>query len=125
MRMVKESIRLERLLALLCGGLALVALALSCIGLWGVMAYNVTRRVNEIGIRMALGARPSDVAWSVLREAIVLAGKGAASVQPSLVCQRKGEPRLADNRGSLREAVPPSGWIPQPQNAYRRTKNAS
>jgi ABC-type antimicrobial peptide transport system permease subunit len=42
------------------------------------MAYNVTRRTNEIGIRIALGAQPRDVTWSVLREAIVLAGMGIA-----------------------------------------------
>jgi len=77
-RMLKESMGLERLLALLCGGLALLALSLSCIGLGGLMAYNVTRRTNEIGIRIALGAQPRDVAWSVLREAIVLAGMGIA-----------------------------------------------
>jgi len=77
-RMLAESMGLERLLALLCGGLALLALSLSCIGLWGLMGYNVTRRTNEIGIRIALGARPRDVAWSVLREAIVLAGIGVA-----------------------------------------------
>jgi len=77
-RMLKESMDLERLLALLCGGLALLALSLSCIGLGGLMAYNVTRRTNEIGIRIALGAQPRNVAWSVLREAIVLAGMGIA-----------------------------------------------
>jgi predicted permease len=77
-RMLEESVGLEQLLALLCGGLALLALSLSCIGLWGLMAYNVARRTNEIGIRMALGARPRDVAWAVLREAIVLAGMGIA-----------------------------------------------
>lgn len=77
-RMLKESMGLERLLALLCGGLALLALSLSCIGLGGLMAYNVTRRTNEIGIRIALGAQPRNVAWSVLREAIVLAGMGIA-----------------------------------------------
>lgn len=77
-RMLEESMGMERLLALLCGGLALLALSLSCIGLGGLMAYNVTRRTNEIGIRIALGARPRDMAWSVLREAIVLAGMGIA-----------------------------------------------
>jgi predicted permease len=76
--LLEKSIAVERSLALLCGGLALLALVLSCIGLYGLMAYNVTRRTHEIGIRMALGARPRDVAWSILREAIVLAGVGIA-----------------------------------------------
>ena len=53
------------------------ALLLSCIGLYGLMAYNVARRRNEIGIRMALGARPQDVAWPVVRGALAMAGIGA------------------------------------------------
>lgn len=49
----------------LFGGLALI---LACIGLFGVMSYNVARRTNEIGIRMALGARPMEIIGMVLRE---------------------------------------------------------
>lgn len=55
-----------------------MGLSLSCIGLYGIMAYNVARRTGEVGIRMALGARPWDVAWPILREALVLAGIGVA-----------------------------------------------
>jgi len=75
-QLLEESIVMERFFALLCGSLALLALLLSCIGIFGLMAYNVTRRTNELGIRMALGARPCDVAWAVLREALVLTGIG-------------------------------------------------
>jgi len=74
----RESVALERTLALLCISLALLALGLSCIGLYALMAYNVTRRTGEIGIRMALGARPADVARPILREAGLLAIIGVA-----------------------------------------------
>jgi len=75
---LKESLRQERLFASLCGSLALLALALSCIGLYGLMAYNVARRTGEMGIRKALGARSWDVARPILREALTLAGIGVA-----------------------------------------------
>jgi len=77
-QLLAESIVMERFFALLCGSLALLALLLSCIGIFGLMAYSVTRRTGEIGIRMALGARPRDVAWPILREALVLTGIGVA-----------------------------------------------
>jgi len=75
---IAEFLALERLYALLCGSLALLAVLLSCIGLYGIMAYNVARRTGEMGIRKALGARPWDVAWPILREALTLAAIGVA-----------------------------------------------
>jgi predicted permease len=75
---LKKSLARERLFASLCGSLAILALALSCIGLYGLMAYNVARRTGEMGIRKALGARSWDVAWSILREALMLTAIGAA-----------------------------------------------
>jgi predicted permease len=77
-RALQESLAKERLYASLCGSLALLALALSCIGLYGVMAYNGARRTREMGIRKALGARPRDVAWPILREALMLTALGVA-----------------------------------------------
>jgi ABC-type antimicrobial peptide transport system permease subunit len=62
----------ERLFALaysLFGGLALL---LACIGLFGLMSYNVSRRTNEIGIRIALGAQRSGVIGMVLRESMIM-----------------------------------------------------
>lgn len=80
--LLKKSVVWERLFALLCGSLALLALLLSCIGIFGLMAYNVTRRTGEMGIRMALGARPREVAWPILREALVLTVLGIAVGMP-------------------------------------------
>ena len=76
--LLKKNLRQERLFALLSGSLALLALALSCIGLYGIMAYNVARRTGEIGIRKALGARSWDVARPILREALTLTAIGIA-----------------------------------------------
>jgi hypothetical protein len=73
-----RSIALEQLCALLCGALALLAVLLVCLGLYGLMAYNVARRTGEIGIRMALGARARDVAGPILRQALWLTGIGIA-----------------------------------------------
>jgi len=68
----------ERLFATLCTALAGLALLLSCIGLYGLTAYNVARRTSEIGLRMALGATPRHVAVPVLREALLLSLIGVA-----------------------------------------------
>jgi predicted permease len=68
-----RSIGQEHLLATLCATLAGLALLLACLGLYGLMAYNVARRTTEIGIRMALGATTGNVAAAILREALTLA----------------------------------------------------
>jgi len=73
---VDESLNRERLLATLSGFFGALALLLATIGLYGVMSYNVARRRNEIGIRMALGAEQSRVLRMVLREVATLIGVG-------------------------------------------------
>jgi ABC-type antimicrobial peptide transport system permease subunit len=75
---VDESLARERLLAILSGFFGALALLLAMIGLYGVMSYNVARRRNEIGIRMALGAEQSRVLRMVLREVAILIGIGLA-----------------------------------------------
>jgi predicted permease len=66
----------ERLLAALAGGFGALALVLACTGLYGLLAYSVTRRTREIGIRLALGAQRRSVTGMVVRNAfgLVLAG---------------------------------------------------
>ncbi|HSB11474.1 MAG TPA: ABC transporter permease [Blastocatellia bacterium] len=72
------SLASERLFASLSGFFGVLALLLATIGLYGVMSYGVARRTNEIGIRMALGARPPQVVSMVLRETMLLVIVGVA-----------------------------------------------
>jgi predicted permease len=73
----------ERLLSALSGGFALAALFLICVGLYGVLAQRASQRTAEIGLRMALGARPRHVRWMVLRETLVVVGAGVAVGLPA------------------------------------------
>jgi predicted permease len=68
----------ERLVARLSGFFALLALVLACVGLYGLLSYEVSRGTREIGIRMALGAQQGSVLKLVLRQGILLAIVGAA-----------------------------------------------
>ena len=69
---VAASLHEERLLATLSGGFGLLALLVSCLGLYGLLSYAVTQRTKEIGVRMALGAARHDVLWLVFRDALRL-----------------------------------------------------
>lgn len=70
---VDQSINQEITFAKLCTAFALLALAIACVGLCGMMSHNVARRTGEIGIRMSLGAQRGHVVWMVLGEVILLA----------------------------------------------------
>jgi predicted permease len=69
---VGDTLKQDRLIAQLVSFFGALALVLACIGLYGVMAHGVARRTNEIGIRMALGARGGNIAWMILRETLTL-----------------------------------------------------
>jgi predicted permease len=68
----------ERVIAKLSSLFGSLALLLACVGLYGLLSYEVSRRTREIGIRMALGARPLDVVRNVVRQGMLLAGIGCA-----------------------------------------------
>jgi predicted permease len=75
---VNESILMERLVATLSGFFGVLALLLSAVGLYGVVAYTVTRRTREIGIRIAVGANRGSVLRLVFQDVIAMVFIGAA-----------------------------------------------
>jgi predicted permease len=83
--LVDNSLQTDRFIARLSSAFGLLAMLLASIGLYGIMAYNVAQRTREIGIRMALGARPRNVLWNVLRETLLLMLIGIAVGVPAAV----------------------------------------
>jgi ABC-type antimicrobial peptide transport system permease subunit len=82
---VARNFNQERLIARLAELFGVLALILACVGLYGVTAYAVARRTNEIGIRMALGADARSVLGLVLRAALAQLGLGLAIGIPGVL----------------------------------------
>jgi len=77
-KQIDQTISQERTFAILCASFAILAMLIASVGLYGMMAYRVARRTNEIGIRMALGAERRRLIWMVLREVLAIAVVGLA-----------------------------------------------
>jgi predicted permease len=77
-QLASDSLAQQRFLLLLFGAFAGLALVLACIGIYGVLGYLTGQRVPEIGVRMALGARPGGVMWMILRQSLGMIVVGIA-----------------------------------------------
>jgi predicted permease len=86
---VERSLRTERMLASLSTAFGTLALLLAVIGLYGVMAFVVTQRTQEIGLRMALGASRAAALWLIMRDAAVMIAAGTLIALPSAWALRR------------------------------------
>jgi ABC-type antimicrobial peptide transport system permease subunit len=83
--LVSQSLTSSRMITKLSGLFGALAALLACIGIYGIMAYAVAGRTNEIGIRMALGAQGGEVMWLVLRGSLLLVAIGVAAGLPLVI----------------------------------------
>jgi predicted lysophospholipase L1 biosynthesis ABC-type transport system permease subunit len=75
---VNRSLLIERLVTHVSAAFGVLALVTAAVGLYGVLAYSVVRRRREIGVRIAIGARPGAVEWMIVKESLVLLACGIA-----------------------------------------------
>jgi len=121
---IRDTLGTERMFAVVVSSFGAIAALLAAIGLYGVMAYAVTRRTSEIGIRLALGAGRGDVQWMVLRESLWMVAAGlligipaalalTRLVQQALYGIRPNDPVSFLTAGVLMVAVAAvAAWIP-------------
>src|SRR5262249_49941982 len=114
----------KRLVALLSAGFGVLATVLAAVGLYGVLAFVVTRRTREMGVRMALGAQRSAVVWLVMREVLLLLAVGLTIGLPAALSVAKyvgsqlyevkaGDPGIAALTTVILSVVAlAAGWIP-------------
>lgn len=86
---IEQSLRTERMLASLSSAFSTLALMLAVIGLYGIMAFVVTQRTQEIGVRMALGASRTSAVWLVMRDVAVMIAGGMLVALPALWALRR------------------------------------
>jgi predicted permease len=80
-----RSLATERLLTFLTSAFGILATGLAAIGLYGILNYSVTRRMRELGLRMALGAQGRSILWIVLKEVVWLCSLGIAIALPTIL----------------------------------------
>jgi predicted permease len=84
----------ERLMASLAGGFGVLALLLAAVGLYGLVTHSVNRRTREIGIRMALGAHPRNIAWMIASESLLLVISGFVLSLPAVYAGSKAVSKM-------------------------------
>jgi len=121
---IHANLQQERMFASLTSGFGVLAIMLACVGLYGIMAYTVVQRTNEIGIRLALGAKRRQVRGMVLREVGWLTALGvvtglavtlgaARAVKSMLYGVQPADPwSLAGAGGLLLLVALVAGWVP-------------
>jgi predicted permease len=79
---ISKGLQRERMFATLCNGFGILALVLSAVGLYGVISYGTSRRRGEIGVRLALGAKPRNVISMILRQGLAMTVPGIIAGAP-------------------------------------------